>query len=182
MVRENAARSGKAARPAFAQIFSESFDYVWFSLRRLGVRERDVEDLTHEVFLRIHGQLDRYDPERPLRPWLFAFAYRVASDYRKLARHRLESLEASPEATDASVSAFDVLATREASNLAQAALGELDVERRAIFLLHEVDGCTMPEIADALQIPLNTAYSRLRLAREQLARALVRLRSRRGDR
>jgi RNA polymerase sigma-70 factor (ECF subfamily) len=59
------------------------------------------------------------------------------------------------------------------------ALSEMDLDRRAVLVLHDVDGVPVPEIAGALSIPLNTAYSRLRLAREELARAVKILSERR---
>jgi RNA polymerase sigma-70 factor (ECF subfamily) len=168
--------------PDFKAIFANHFDYVWFSLRRLGIPDRDLEDVTHEVFIRVHRLLETYEPEKPIRPWLFAFAYRKASDYRNLARHRVEVFSEYAELEDASLTPADALLEREAIDLAEEALDELDVDRRAVFLLHELDGCTVPQISETLQIPLNTAYSRLRLAREQLAKVLIRLRSRRGER
>jgi RNA polymerase sigma-70 factor (ECF subfamily) len=168
--------------PDFKAVFADHFDYVWFSLRRLGIPERDLEDVTHEVFIRVHRRLETYEPEKPIRPWLFAFAYRMASDYRNLARHRVEVLYGHADTADVSLTPAEVLLEREAIDLAEEALNELDVDRRAVFLLHELDGCTMPEISETLQIPVNTAYSRLRLARDQLAKVLARLRSRRGKR
>jgi RNA polymerase sigma-70 factor (ECF subfamily) len=170
-----------AHKPDFADLFEREFDYVWFTLRRFGVSARDLEDVTHDVFIQVYKHLDRYDPHRPLRPWLFGFAYRIASDYRGLARHRIETLEDRVEVADPSPSAVDHIAARQALELARSALDMLDLDRRAVFLLHEVEGFPIPEIAEALQIPLNTAYSRLRLARDEFAKAAQRLRLRRGE-
>jgi RNA polymerase sigma-70 factor (ECF subfamily) len=61
----------------FDSLFDAELDYVWNALRRLGVREADLDDEVNEVFLRVHRQLAQYDPSRPVRPWLFAFAARV---------------------------------------------------------------------------------------------------------
>ena len=61
----------------FRRLFDEHFTYVWTSLRRLGVPEREREDLSNEVFFRVHRRISDYDPARPGRPWLFAFAVRV---------------------------------------------------------------------------------------------------------
>jgi RNA polymerase sigma-70 factor, ECF subfamily len=52
--------------PDFATVFEHEFDYVWFTLRRLGVRDGDLEDVTHDVFIRVHAHLDQYDADRPL--------------------------------------------------------------------------------------------------------------------
>ena len=76
----------------FEAVFESELSYVWTSLRRLGVHARDLEDVAHDVFLQVHKTIARYDETRPLRPWLFAFAVRAASDYRRLARHRTDLL------------------------------------------------------------------------------------------
>jgi len=171
-----------AIRPAeqveahFRAIFEHEFDYVWNTLRRLGVPPRDLEDLTHEVFVAVHRQLPHYDSSRPLRPWLFAFGFRIASDYRRRAHNRLEILEEN-DVADAAPAADAQLAAREDRALVAAALDTLDLDRRAVFVLHQLDECPVPEIAASLGIPLNTAYSRLRLAREQFAKAWKRLRA-----
>ncbi len=167
--------------PSFAQMFEAELDYVWHSLRRLGVPERDLEDLTHDVFFRVYERLADYDSERPLRPWLFGFAFRVASDYRRRFSNRREFLGADAEPADPAPNALEHLVQAEALDLARVALDKLDIERRAVFILHEIDGCAMPEIARVLTVPLNTAYSRLRLAREQFQSAVHRERLRRGE-
>jgi RNA polymerase sigma-70 factor (ECF subfamily) len=164
--------------PDFRQLFDSELEYVWHTLRRLGVREPDLEDVTHDVFLAVHRKLSTFDGSRPLRPWLFGFAYRFASDYRKLARHQREVLVLAPEARDPAPSAYDHADFGETLNLARRALDTLELDRRAVFVLHQLDECPMPEVAQALGIPVNTAYSRLRLARADLAVAIRRLRAR----
>ena len=168
-------------RPDFTAVFDEHFDYVWFTLRRLGVAERDLDDIAHDVFIQVYQRFAQFDPRRPLRPWLFGFAYRLASDYRRLARHRVETLGEPSDGIDGAPSAADRAASRQTLDRVWAALEQLDLDRRAVFVLHEVEGHSIPEVADALGIPLNTAYSRLRLAREEFAKAVQRLRLRQGD-
>lgn len=168
-------------RPSMGAIFDEYFDYVWNSLRRLGVYESDLEDLSHEVFLRVHARLADYDPSRPIRPWLFGFAYRIAADHRRLARHRHEVFGAPVEAVDPIKPADEHIAAAEERALVEAALASLDFDRRAVLVLHDVEEVPVPAIAADLGIPLNTAYSRLRLAREDLAAAVKRLRGRNRD-
>jgi RNA polymerase sigma-70 factor (ECF subfamily) len=153
-------------RPDFRSIFDREFSYVWTSLRRLGVAPRDLEDVTHDVFVEVFRNLARYDAARPLRPWLFAFAFRFASDYRRLARHRVEVYE-EPVGTSADPPADDVVAARELRTLIAKALDSIELVRRGVFILHELDDRPMAEIADTLGIPVNTAYSRLRVAREE---------------
>jgi RNA polymerase sigma-70 factor (ECF subfamily) len=169
-------------RPDFRTVFEEHLRYVWNSLRHLGVRSGDLEDLAHEVFLRVHERFGEYDASRPLRPWLFAFAYRVAAAHRRLARHRVEVLGSPFEPPDHAARADDALIHLEDRSLALEALEAIDLDRRAVFVLHELDEVAIPEVASALGIPTNTAYSRLRLARREFNGAVKRLRLARGDR
>ena len=169
-----------AETPDFRTLFNDQFSYVWNALRRLGVRDADLEDITHDVFLRVHRQLAAYDASRPIRPWLFAFAFRAASDHRRLARHRVELLDDSVHADDPAPSADARVAAGEDRAMILAALDAIDLPRRAVFILHEVDELTVPEVAATLEIPVNTAYSRLRLARDEFAAAMRRLSTRRG--
>jgi RNA polymerase sigma-70 factor (ECF subfamily) len=176
--------STAAARPddgKFRAIFRSECSYVFHSLRRLGVHERDLEDVAHDVFLAIHKKLDDYDPSRPLRPWIFAFAFRFAADYRKLARHRREKLsdrDDTNDPVDSSESLDERIDAERNRQLVVEGLEALDLEKRAVFVMHEIDGNAIPAVASALGIPVNTAYSRLRLAREQFAAAIKRIRSR----
>ena len=123
---------------------------MWNSLRHFGVHANDLEDLAHEVFLRVHERFDECDRSRPLRPWLFAFAYRVAAAHRRLARHRVEVMGAPLNRADDTVRADDALILREEGELALKALEAVDINRRAVFLLHEIDGVAIPEVAHAL--------------------------------
>lgn len=168
-----------AAPIDFRQLFQTECSYVFHSLRRLGVHERDLEDVAHEVFLAIHRKLHEYDPSRPLKPWIFAFAYRFASDYRKLARHRREQIrDEGPEPVDGAPDADERIDAERSRQLVLDALEALDLDKRAVFVMHEIDGTPIPAVASALGIPLNTAYSRLRLAREAFTAQVKRLRLR----
>ena len=161
--------------PSFRSIYEAEFDYVWQSLRRLGVRPSDVEDVAHDVFVTVHRKLSDYDPFRPIRPWLFGIAFRIASDYRRTSRFQREVFDSEPEREDPGPIADAQLATREAHRLVMAALDTINLDQRAVFILHELDGQTIPEVAEALGEPLNTIYSRLRLARKAFAAAATRL-------
>jgi len=156
---------------AFRIIYDEDFGYVVNTLRRLGVRERDVEDIAHEVFVAVHRHLEAYDPSRPRRAWLFGFAVRCAAAHRRRAQHVREQVT-DVEPVDAGPRADELVATDQARRLVLLGLEALDDTRRAIFVMHEIDGYRMPEVAEALGIPLNTGYSRLRLARREFTAAV----------
>jgi RNA polymerase sigma-70 factor (ECF subfamily) len=168
-------------RPTFEAVFQAELPYVWNTLRRLGVRDADAQDQAQEVFVVVHQLLSDYDPARPMRPWLFGIAYRVACRYRALARHRRElGDDAAPEPADPAPGADEAIAAAEARDLVIRALDAIDLGRRAVFVMNVIDERPMPEVAETLGIPLNTAYSRLRLAREEFERAVKRLRPSRG--
>jgi len=167
--------------PDFRELFETQFSYVWHALKRLGVAERDLEDLAQQVFLQVHGQLPNFDAKRPMRPWLFSFAYHAASNYRALSRHRVELSIVAPEQACPKAAADEQLITRQELELAELALSRVSLDRRAVLLLHEVEGHSMPEIAESLNIQLNTTYSRLRLARQEYEQAVKRLRVQRGE-
>jgi RNA polymerase sigma-70 factor (ECF subfamily) len=174
--RDGFRQSRPGGRPSFQAIFQNEAQYVGSVLSRMGVRSCDLEDLTHDVFLVVHARLDEYDATRPLRPWLFGIALRVALRFRSLARHRYESPRGDIEVPGEAPSPHDLLAARRERELVAQALAHLDVNRRAVFVMHELRGIPIPEVATACAIPLNTAYSRLRSARELFADRVQRIR------
>jgi RNA polymerase sigma-70 factor (ECF subfamily) len=162
------------------ELFEVHASYVWNTLRRLGVPDRDLEDLTHDVFVQLQRHLGEYDLSRPVRPWLFGFAFRIASQDRRRAHHRRE-VQGDAIGIDPTARPDEQLAAEQDRRLVLAALDGMPPERRAVFVLHEIDGLPMGEIAGALGIPVNTAYSRLRVARTEFAASVRRLRPRRGE-
>ena len=164
-------------RPRFPELFEQHAPYVWTTLRRLGAQARELDDLTHEVFIQIFRHLEQYDPRRPIKPWLFGFVLRIASEHRRRGPHRVEVLS-EPEVVDATPSPVERLLAEERRQLAWAALEQLELKRRAVFILHEIDGYPIPDVAEALGVPLATAYSQLRLARQDFSKAARRMRSR----
>jgi RNA polymerase sigma-70 factor (ECF subfamily) len=168
-------------RDAFREAFEAELDYVWTTLRRLGVRDADLEDVAHELWVRVYRSFAEYDRARPLRAWLFGFAFRVAADYRRLARHRFEVAVKGEVAVDPAPLPDEQLARGEARALVHTALEALDLEKRAVLVLCDLEGLSGQEAALALDVPLFTVYSRLRVARETFARAVKRLSTKRGS-
>jgi RNA polymerase sigma-70 factor (ECF subfamily) len=180
-----ASRAEPDATPALRldlrEVFTMHASYVWNTLRRLGVDGADLEDVTHDVFAEVQRHLGEFEPARPVKPWLFGFAFRIASGYRRRSARRREApLDAEP--VDPGALADARMAADEDRRLVLEALGAIDLTRRAVFVLYELDGVPMAEIARSLDIPENTAYSRLRAARAEFAAAVKRLKLRRGDR
>ena len=159
----------------FQDVYAREFTYVLHTLRRLGVAPGELEDVTHDCFIAIYRHFEAYDPSRPLRPWLFGFAFRVAADHRKLARHRHEGREPAVEPTDPLPRPDQALEEEQLRSAMLAALDAMDFDKRSVIVMHDVEGMPVPEMARLLEVPLNTAYSRLRLARAELERHLVKL-------
>jgi RNA polymerase sigma-70 factor (ECF subfamily) len=166
----------------FATIYHREFSYVWHTLRRLGVPQRELADVAQNVFIVVYSRFELYDQNRPLRPWLFGVSFRVAADYMRLARHARETVKGDIEVTYAGPGADDLIARHEEESMLREALDALDLERRAVLVAHDFDGTTGPEIADALGIPLKTMYYRLRTGREQFIAAVRRIQARQRSR
>jgi RNA polymerase sigma-70 factor (ECF subfamily) len=164
---KDGARSGNDR--LFETLFETEIAYVCRTLRRLGIAESEIEDLAHEVFVTVYRRLDSYDASRPLRPWLFGIAFRVAAGFRRLMRHQWEVV-----GTETEAAASDrAIAQLEARDAVLHALDALSLEQRAVFIAHELDGQAIPDVAHVLEIPLNTAYSRLRAARAFFKEAVL---------
>ncbi len=165
----------------FQRIYKDELGYVWNTLRRLSVFEKDLPDAAHDVFVVVHRKLADYDPARPLRPWLFGIAYRVALDVKRKAHVSRETQLPDFDAADERVvPADDRVAQGQAKALVQEGLAALDADRRAVMVLHEIEGHPVPFCAELLGVPVNTLYSRLRLARRDFTAAVRRAQARRG--
>jgi RNA polymerase sigma-70 factor (ECF subfamily) len=172
----------QALAEEFTAMYRREFPYVWHTLRRLGVPTRDVPDVTHDVFMAVFRRFDTFDKSRPLRPWLFGVAFRVAGNHLRLSRNANELIADAIEVADSAPGADERLVDRQNQEIVNEGLMALDLDRRAVLIMHDIDGHPAPEISAALAVPLKTVYSRLRLAREDFVSAVRRVRARRGDR
>jgi RNA polymerase sigma-70 factor (ECF subfamily) len=147
--------------PDLARVYEDHLDYVWRLLTRFGIPLRDREDVTHDLFVVVHRKLADFDSSRPIRPWLAGIAFRVALAYRR----RMMSSEIPSELPELTQPNHVELRHHACQLLAR-----LPFDRRVVFVLHELEGLTAPEISKEISVPLNTVYSRLRLARRDLRR------------
>lgn len=158
----------------FDAIYREHFAFVWRSLRRLGVAPAQLDDAAQDVFLVVHRRLGDFEGRSTVKTWLFGIALRVAKDHRRRTR-RDAPADTEPDALrSGGASPYDHLERSEAARMLDRLLLSIDEDRRPVFILTELEGVAAPEISAALGIPLNTVYSRLRLAREEFEKAVAR--------
>lgn len=139
-------------------------------LVRLGASRSDLEDLAHDIFVVAMKRWPTFDASRPVRPWLWGIAWRVFTDaslrMRPVLVDQLPEVEAEPD---------EPMDRRDAQRQVQAALSALDGVKRAAFVMHHLQELTVAEISEAMEVPVQTTYSRLRTARQEFAEALRRI-------
>ena len=170
-------------RLSFAVVYEAEFDFVFRTVRRLGVAESAAEDVAQEVFVVVHKSLARFEGRSAIRTWLFGIARNVAYRHRRALGRRIPAAPGQEWAVEAAHdetarSAHDLAERSEAARVIDALLESMDDEKREAFVLVELEEMSMPEVAEALGINVNTAYTRLRAARKQFEEALARHRAR----
>lgn len=168
---------------AFAEVYRENVGFVWRSVRGLGVKAGSVDDVAQEVFLVVNRRLADFEGRSSLRAWLSGIVLNVVRHHRRSIQrkspHELAPAEVDPQELAArSPTPYEAAVHAEETRLLERILDELDDEKREVLVLAELEEMSVPEIAAALEINVNTAYSRLRLAREAFERALGRHRAR----
>jgi RNA polymerase sigma-70 factor (ECF subfamily) len=174
----------RAVAPAtLRDLIDGHYDFIWRSLRRLGVPSASVDDAAQHVFLIASRKLEAVVPGRE-KSFLFGVAVRVASDARRSAeRARNHGRELTQQAREGEVfgermpSADELVDRKRMRARLDAFLESLSTELRTAFVLFEGEGLTVPEIADLVGAPVGTVASRLRLARKQFEAMVERLRS-----
>lgn len=157
-------------RRAFRRFYREHFGLVWSMVRRFGVPSAQHEDAVQEVWLAAYRRLHTLEPDASAKAWLSTITRRVASRLRRTEHRKARKLAALHVASERGPARADVVDGRDARRLLEALLAVLDEEQRDVLVLASVHGLSGPEIAEVLEIPLNTAYSRLRLARRRIDR------------
>jgi RNA polymerase sigma-70 factor (ECF subfamily) len=171
-----------AARPVdsedrLRQLIDAHFDFIWRSLRRLGVSRADSDDGAQRVFVVASRRLGDIEPGKE-RAFLFSTAYRIAREMRRASARRPEAPLEDTDLADPAPNPEQFADRREARALLDDVLDALPLESRTVFVLFEMEELSMPEIALLLDIPVGTAASRLRRARELFRTAAARVRAR----
>lgn len=154
------------------------FDFIWRSLRRLGVPPTDVDDCAQQVFWVAARKLSRIEGNSE-RAFLFSTALRVASDARRSRSRRREVCddELSP-ISDPGPSPDDLADQRRARAMLDNVLESMPMDLRAVFVLFELEELGTQDIAELLGLPPGTVASRLRRAREEFQKVVARVRAR----
>ncbi len=161
--------------PPFAEVFRAYSVFVWRVLLRLGVADADLDDVAQEVFLGVHRNLHNFEGRCTLRTWIYGICHRRALDYRRRASVRPDLYaDEPPEQSVDAAQEQGVVAAQAREHLCRV-LDELDDDKRTVFVLFDVEGIPMEEIAEIVGCPLQTAYSRLYAARRKLEAALARV-------
>jgi len=160
---------------SFDAIYSDNFDFVWRTVRRLGVADRNVDDAVQDVFIVVHRRRSEFEGRSTVKTWLFGIARRVAHDHRRRAMRKENDRELPEAIADAHApSPRDAAETAQAVRALHALLEALPDDQREVFILAELEQMTAPEIAEAIDAKVNTVYSRLRLGRAAFNKAVAR--------
>ena len=155
--------------PETARLFQAHAEEVWRFLKYLGVRSDDLPDACQEVFLVAHRKLPEFRGEASPRTWLFGIALRVAKAWRR----RKLMVPLGDDERSIAPSQEHEQERRDTHDLLCWALDRISEAQREVFVLHEIEELPMLEVARRVECGLFTAYSRLRLARHALKRALA---------
>ena len=166
--------------PSFDEVYAAHVAFVWRVLRTLGVGDGQLEDAVQDVFVVVHRRLPEWQGRAAITTWLFAIARRVASAHRR--RAGTQRTEPRVDEPSGGADTFAELSRAEAAAAVVAILQQLDDDKRLVFALVELEQLPVPEVARMLGLKLNTAYSRLRLARAAFEAAAQAARARGGGR
>lgn len=157
-------------------VYQEHGDFVWRSLQRMGVGEENLDDVFQEVFVVVHKRLHTFDGSSRMTTWLYGICLRVASAWRRRAWFRREHpVDETPErVSQPGRAGDDWMATQQAQRRVREVLDGMDVDKRAVFLMFEIEELSSEEIASLLGVPVGTVYSRLHNARKQFQEILSR--------
>jgi RNA polymerase sigma-70 factor (ECF subfamily) len=149
-----------------ARALGDHFESVWRSLRRLGVSESVADDAAQQVFVAFAQRIGVVEPGRE-RPYLIGIALRVAANFRRQqARSREDPVELLDESPSGALDPESLLLEQQRRERLDEALKTLPDVQRQVFVLYELEGFSMPEIARSLEIPIGAVASRLRRARD----------------
>ena len=153
---------------AFTTLMHRHEDRVFAVCLRIMGNRTSALDATQDTFLTLYRKANQYRATAAVGTWLYRIA--VNTCYDLLRKERRRPSEAMPSYLDpADPRAQDQYASIELRPSVEAALATLTADFRAVIILSDVEGMSLPEVAEALEVPLGTVKSRLFRARRQLA-------------
>jgi len=176
----------QVAELTFESVYEELFAFVWRTARRLGVAESAVDDVCQEVFVAVHRGLPSFEGRAALRTWVFGILQNSVKTHRRgLARkspaQRSVGGIVDPELVSSNDSnPYELVSSAQALRLAHEILEAMGDEKRAVFILVELEQWSVADAADAIGDNVNTVHARLRAARKEFAQAAHRIRIRDG--
>jgi RNA polymerase sigma-70 factor (ECF subfamily) len=174
------------SRPTFAEVYESCFAFAWRTARRLGTPEANLDDVVQEIFVVAYRKLNEFEGRSSIKTWIYGIVFNVVRAHRRElgAKHPHALADESPSdpelLSDGTDGPDERAAQREAARFLTDFLESLDEDRRDVFVLAELEQLSAPEIAAVVNAPLNTVYSRLRLARGEFTKAVARHQARDG--
>lgn len=150
---------------SFDEVYAANVAFVWRVLRTFGVAEAQLEDAAQDVFVVVHRRLAEWEGRAAITTWLFAIARRVASTHRRKHAGDRDRTEVLTDDPAGGADTFAAMSRAQAAATVMTILEQMDEDKRIVFALVELEQLSVPEVAKMLDLNLNTAYSRLRLAR-----------------
>ncbi len=166
MVHENSVESDHGTRVPLEQLYLEHEPRVRWIMHARGVPEAWVDDLVHESFLAVSRRWPSRSPDVPVAVWIGGVARNIAFSHRRTEGRRRKGLSALPDRL-ADPPPDEVVAERRAWNQLERFAEGLSPKLREVFVLAELGGTPVPEIAAQSGTPVATIHSRLRLARSR---------------
>jgi RNA polymerase sigma-70 factor (ECF subfamily) len=153
---------------SFEAIYRDHVGFVWRNLRRLGVFEAEIEDAAHEVFMVVLRRLGEFDGRAAITTWLYSITRGIASNRRRGDRRRLRR-EADVPLPEGAQGPVELVERAQAAATVDRFLTTLSAEQRVVFEFIEIEGLQANEVAEILELNINTVYTRLRAARQRFA-------------
>lgn len=180
-LREAARQEVVFIRPSFDEVYQQTFPLVWRTVRRLGVGDSARDDVVQEVFFAVYRKLDEFEGRSSVKTWVFNILMGIVRNYRRSRRRKGKGQALSAPVVDPAVledvtaDPSELASREEAGRILHMLLDELTEEKAVVFVMAELEGMTVPEIAELVNANINTVYSRLRAARHEFNDALARM-------
>lgn len=168
----------------FEQVYNDCVGFVWRTAKRLGVEDSAVDDVCQEVFVIVHRRLSEFEGRSSLKTWIYGILANVVRTHRrglqrKSPAHRSLGPVLNPDdiAGSSGEDPHELTGASQAAEVAKNLLSKMDEDKRIVFVLAELEEMPTSEIAECLDVNINTIYARLRAARKQFTQLAERYRA-----